>query len=84
MSAIFNDDKSNKEANIYGITPGFAMDIRTGYDFDIEEIREEARTKLRKEKPSLLIGSPICGPLSSMNNINESIYPDSQNMGGKL
>ena len=56
------------------------MDIRTGYDFDIDETREEARTKLRKEKPSLLIGSPICGPWSSMNNTNEPMYPDSQNM----
>ncbi len=76
VSAIFNDDKFNKEAKTYCISPGFAMDIRTGFDFDLEETREEARAKLRKEKPSLLIGSPICGPWSQMNNINK----DSENM----
>ena len=76
MSAIFNDDKFNKEAKKYGVSPGFAMDIRTGFNFDLEEKREEARAKLRKEKPSLLIGSPICGPWSQMNNINK----DSENM----
>ncbi len=80
MSAIFKDDKFNKEANEYCISPGFAMDIRTGYDFDREETREEARTKLRKEKPSLLIGSPICGPWSQMNNINK----DSENMRANM
>ncbi|MDP7560817.1 MAG: hypothetical protein QF745_09785, partial [Planctomycetota bacterium] len=76
VSAIFNDDKFNKEAKKYGISPGFAMDIRTGFDFELEDARAEARARLREEKPSLLIGSPICGPWSQMNNINK----DSENM----
>ena len=59
VSAIFNDDKFNKEAKKYGISPGFAMDIRTGYDFDREETREEARTKLRKENNRSSLGVPF-------------------------
>ena len=48
----------------FGILPGFALDLTTHdddgrhWDFDEEDMRERAWAKVKKEQPTLLIGSP--------------------------
>ena len=49
-----------------GIAPGVAMDLATTdengmpWDFHKLERRQAARAKLQKERPMLLVGSPMC------------------------
>jgi len=72
VAALLCDEKFAKLAPEYGFEPGFAMDVRTGYDFDRYKDRAEAERQLRLESPKLLIGSPMCGPFSSMQKMNDT------------
>ena len=60
------------------LTPGLALDITVNdpddnqpWDFDVHEKREKAREILRKQRPYLLIGSPMCTAFSSWQRLNE-------------
>ena len=50
----------------FGCTPGFALDLTTCdesgrcWDFDLPEMRKAAWDKIMKEKPYLIIGTPMC------------------------
>ena len=59
-----------------GLLPGFALDL-TGedengdtWDFTREDMREKARSKVRNEKPKVLIGSPSCTAYCSWQSLN--------------
>lgn len=40
------------------------------WDFNYKQMRNDAVRLLLEDKPRLLIGSPMCGPFSTMNQIN--------------
>ena len=53
---------------------GDAMDLTTGWDFNIPEHRRKAEEYVDREKPLVLIGSPPCvafSPLQTLNPNNE-------------
>ena len=50
------------------------MDLTTGWDFTIERHREAARQYLKKAKPALLIGSPMCKMFSSLQNLTKKTW----------
>ena len=60
---------------------GFALDLTTNdsdgraWDFDDEEMRNRALERVRREKPLLLIGSPMCTAFSTWQRINNLIRP---------
>ena len=55
----------------FGILPGFALGLTTHdtdgkhWDFDDEEMRARAWSKVRNEQPLLLIGTPMCTAFSA-------------------
>ena len=53
-----------------GIVPGFAMDLRTGWDFDNAERRREARRRVATEQPMFVVTSPECRAWSSWQQLN--------------
>lgn len=61
-----------------GLRSGWALDLTThnedgrAWNFDHLEMRNRAVRRLLKDKPTLLIGSPMCTAFSQMNNAN---YP---------
>ena len=60
------------------IDPGLAMDLTTTdelgrpWDFSKEEMKSKARAKLRKQKPDLLVGSPMCTLYSAWQRLNKN------------
>jgi hypothetical protein len=70
VGTLFCDEKFNEQCDRFGLDRGFAFDLRCGYDLNKSSVRDEARTRLKKEKPALVVASPNCAPFSSMNNIN--------------
>ena len=56
--------------------PGTAFDLTSNddegnpWDFSIPAQRRKAEIQIEKEKPALLIGSPMCTPFSNIQNIN--------------
>ena len=63
------------------IIPGFALDLTTAdsdgqlWDFDkcSKVMRERALKKVREERPSLLVGSPMCTAFCTWQRINDKI-----------
>ena len=59
--------------------PGFALDLTTvdsdgrPWDFDEKVMRERALERVRREKPLLLVGSPMCTAFSTWQRINDKI-----------
>ena len=60
------------------VCAGFALDLTTEdengipWDFTRAERREAARSKIIREKPMFLIGSPACSPYSSLQVCNKT------------
>ena len=58
---------------------GFVMDLLTNdedgnpWDISRKDMRQKCREMLDKEKPMLLVGSPICRPFSSWQRINDKL-----------
>ena len=61
------------------VIPGFALDLTTvdsdgrPWDFDEKVMRDRALERVRREKPLLLIGSPMCTAFSTWQRINNGI-----------
>ena len=61
------------------LIPGFALDLTTSdvdgrlWDFDDKVMRDRAMQKVLKEKPMLLIGSPMCTAFSTWQYINNKV-----------
>ena len=64
-----------------GCIPGLALDITATDDegnrwnFDIPEVRELAERLLDSQKPTVLIGSPMCTPFSKLQRISDPQTP---------
>jgi len=54
-----------------GLTAGFALDLTTGWDFTVAERRQAARDLVRKTKPAMVIGSPMCTRFCVFQFVND-------------
>ena len=60
MCEVFSPPRVSKEAVKYGLEVGDAMDLTTGWDFNLESHRRLADAYVDEQKPLVLIGSPPC------------------------
>ena len=76
ISEIYSPQRVVEVAKAMGLVGGLSMDITTcdtdgrRWDFSETEMRNRAIRHLIKDKPLLLIGSPMCTAFSSIQNIN--------------
>ena len=70
VAEVYSPPRVTVEASKFGLKPGSAMDLRTGYDFTKKEDRDRAWRKLEEEKPKLLVGSPECKMFSVLQNLS--------------
>lgn len=73
IAEIFCPGRFTAQASLFGLIPGTAMDLRTGWDFNLPENRRRAEQCVKSERPALLVGSPKCAAFSILQNLN----PDS-------
>ena len=63
-------------ARAFGLRPGWSLDITNHdhggepWDFSKPKMRERIRKKIQRDKPLLIIGSPMCTDWSTMMNLN--------------
>ena len=69
-----------KEARRYGLQPCEAMDLTTGWGFNLKSHQELAEQYIDEHKPLVVIGSPPCTPFSQPQRFS----PDSKNEREKL
>ena len=63
------------ESNRLGREQPWVLDLTT-WDFSKEDCRRKPLRKIAEDKPRLLIGSPMSGPLSSRQRVNENTNRD--------
>ena len=71
ITEIYSPQRVTNEARRYGLKPGEAMDITTGWDFRNQEDRERALRYVKEEKPLVVIGSPMCRMFSRLQKLSE-------------
>eukprot|EP00972_Heterocapsa_arctica_P035873 5277228-Heterocapsa_arctica.AAC.1 len=59
VAEVYSPQKMTKTAPTYGLKPGQAMDLNTGWDFIKQEDGDSAENYARAQMPWLLIGSLV-------------------------
>ena len=74
MCEMFSPERVTEVCKQYGLTPGQAMDIKNGCDFDLAVDRKNAWASILQDKPKLVIGSPPCTFVSRLQELNKHTY----------
>ena len=78
VAEVYSPPRAVAMARRMGHRVGWSLDITTcdddgrEWDFNSAEMRNRAARKLLKDKPTVLVGSPMCGPFGITNNMNYS------------
>ena len=75
---VFSPERVGQACGKFGLIQGTAMDIKSGYDFDLEIDRARFWKNIKEEKPMLVIGSPPCTLFSKLQELNKFMYRDSK------
>ena len=58
MCEVFSTPRVGPEARKYGLEPGEAMDLTTGWDFNLKSHQERLEKYIDDHKPLVVTGSP--------------------------
>ena len=70
IAEVYSPPRVSEEGIRWGLKPGEAMDLTTGWDFRSRAQRDRAWQYLEEKKPKLLIGSPMCTLFSQLQNLS--------------
>ena len=76
VAEIYSPPRIAKRAEAWGLRGGWSLDLTEkdhdgkAWDLSKKEMRRRAVQKINKDKPLLIIGSPMCTDWSSMMNLN--------------
>ena len=63
----------------FDLQPGESLDLMTGWDFDLEEHRRLAMERVKRDKPTMVVGSPPCTFFSTLQELNKHNNRDNPN-----
>ena len=66
VSEIFCKNRFTSRASQFGLHPGYALDLTTGWDLNKPEEEKAAFELLDRVRPYLLVGSPACSAWSQL------------------
>ena len=72
ITELYSPPRVVEEGKKWGLAPGESMDLLTGWDFNLDSHKEAAKQHIRRVKPKLVIGSPMCKMFSSLQNMNSN------------
>lgn len=82
IAEIYSPPRISEMANKMNLQGGWALDLTTidehdgkPWDFTIEEKKMRCKKKVEADKPFMVIASPMCGPFSSLQNMNYAKMP---------
>ena len=70
VSEVYSPPRVTSMARNMGLHAGSAMNLRAGFDFTRRTDREEARKRIKEEKPRLLVGSAECTMFSTLQHLS--------------
>ena len=71
VSEVFCPPRFTSMAHRYGLTPGIAFDLRSGWDLDDPQARKAVWEHLQLERPYLVVGSPECKAFTQLRFLNQ-------------
>ena len=75
---IFSPERVTAVCKQAGLVPGEAMDIKSGYDFDLLADRQRCWKSIVEDEPLLIIGSPPCTLFSRLQELNKHMYRNNE------
>ena len=76
ITEVFSPERINQVASKFGLVPGSSLDLRTGWNFELESHRRKAWGLLHRTQPYVVIGSPPCTFFSQLQEINKHVHRD--------
>ncbi len=76
VAEVYSPPRVTTEAKRWGLTPGDAMDLTTGWDFTMKRHQEAAMKYIKTAKPKLLIGSPECRMFSTLQRLTNKSWSE--------
>ena len=75
VAEVFSPPRVTAMASRFGLTPGLAFDLRTGWDLDQLDQRQKLWKYLKEERPMLIVGSPECKAFCKLQSLNDKTSP---------
>ena len=76
IAEVYLPWRVNNMCDEMGLTPGCAMDVRNGFDFDTYADRKRASQWIDDNDPDLVIGSPPCTYFSRLQELCKHMFKD--------
>ena len=74
ITEVYSPERVAKVARRFGLRAGSSFDLTNGWDFNLEDHRKKAWTKIKEESPYLLVGSPPCTYASMLQELNVAVH----------
>ena len=74
ITEVYAPERVAKVAQQFGFRAGSSVDLTNGWDFNLEDYRKKAWTKIKEESSYLLIGSPPCTYFSMLQELNVAVH----------
>ena len=71
VAEVFCPGRLAEHAHLFGLTPGLAADLRTGWDLSTQERQRECWKRLEREDPYFILSSPMCKAFSVLESLNK-------------
>ena len=76
ITEVYSPERVARIARKFGLVAGSSMDLTNGWDFNREDHKRLAWSKVRDEAPYQLIGSPPCTYFSVLQELNKAVHGD--------
>lgn len=73
VTELYSPDRINKVCSEFGLNRGTWVDLRTGWDFNLEAHRRATWDRLRRDEPLFVIGGPPCTMFSQLQAMNTAV-----------
>ena len=70
VGEVYSPPRVTKEARLQGLRGDLALDLTTGWDFNISAQRQAAKDLINKKKPGVLLLSPPCRTFSPLRRLS--------------
>ena len=74
ITEVFSPARVTEACKRFGMTPGDAYDIRSGFDLSDPKVQSQVEKKCATDEPDLLIACPPCTDFCLLRNLNIHVH----------
>ena len=84
VTEVYSPERVARVAKRFALTTGSFMDLTIGWDFNRDDHKRQAWSKIKEEAPLLLIGCPPCTYSSAFQELNKAVHGDKLWLAGEV